>query len=234
MEDSTLHILVVDDNEAMRRLFFDMLSPYGYQIILASSAEEGLAQLPFYNFAVAFLDHNLPGMEGLVLGEYLKRQSPELEIALVTGENSERVRRLCEQYNIGYVAKPFERSQLKSVISRAESKASERLQGEPAGSLAAFPKIADYIEVLPDIFEMPNSPQRLQDQLTWHIKEALARMRIHGPSEADRTLAFSGLLCARVLGMRLPKTRKGLTMWEEYDVLMTEWGCDPVFGRAND
>ena len=231
MEDSILHILVVDDNEAMQRLFFDLLSPYGYQIILASSAEEGLAQLPFYNFSVAFLDHNLPGMEGLVLGEYLKRHNPELEIALVTGENSERVQRLCEQYGLTYVPKPFERAQLLTIITRAEHRAADSAAKADGQSMAPFPKIADYSEALGDIFELPNPPQRLQDQLSWHIQEALARMRMHGASEADRALAFSGLLTARVMGLRLAKTRKGLTPWEEYDELVVSWGCERVFGK---
>jgi two-component system, chemotaxis family, chemotaxis protein CheY len=234
MDDSTLNILVIDDNEAMRRLFFDLLSPYGYQIILASSAEEGLGQLPYYPFSVAFLDHNLPGMEGLVLGEYLKRHNPALEIALVTGDNSARVQRLCDQYGIAYVAKPFERSQLRAIIARAETKAASKDMGLEKDTLNETPRIADYFDALPDVFELPTAPKRLKDQLAWQIQESLSRMRMHGPSEADRTIAFSGLLTARVLGLKLPRTRKGLTMWEEYDELVVDWGCEPVFRPTED
>jgi len=234
MEHPTLHILVIDDDEAMRRLFFDMLSPGGYQVILAESAEEGLSQLPYYNFSVAFLDHNLPGMEGLVLGEYLRNQNPDLEIALVTGELCSRIQRLCEQYSITYVAKPFERSQLTQVIARAEQKASKSALQQDKEALAATPRIAEYFEAMPDVFELPSPPQRLQDQLRWHIKEALSRMRMHGSSEADRALAFSALVTARVLNIKLPKTRKGLSMWEEYDELITSWGCEPIFRKKQD
>jgi two-component system chemotaxis response regulator CheY len=234
MDDSTLNILVIDDNEAMRRLFFDLLSPFGYQIVLASSAEEGLGQLPYFQFSVAFLDHNLPGMEGLVLGEYLKRHNPALEIALVTGDTSPRVQRLCEQYGIAYVAKPFERSQLKAIIAQAEQKTEAVDLGPGKKTLHETPRIADYFDALPDVFELPTAPQRLRDQLAWQIQESLSRMRMHGPSEADRTIAFSGLLTARVLGLKLPRTRKGLTMWEEYDELVVEWGCESVFRSTED
>lgn len=234
MDGTVLNILVVDDDEAMRRLFFDMLSPLGHQIILATSAEEGLSQLPFFDFSVAFLDHNLPGMEGLVLGEYLKRHNAELEIALVTGDSSDRVQRLCDTYGISYVSKPFERSELVGIIDRAKQRRKVEPGEEDEVSLAPFPRITEYAEALPDIFEMPNAPQRLQDQLGWHIQEALSRMRLHGPSEADRTLAFAGLITARVLGLKLQRNRRGLTPWEDYDDVIASWGGAPMFSNEPD
>jgi len=65
-----LTVLVVDDQPPNLRLMEAMLTPRGHQVVTANSAEEGLALLPYYTFQVAFLDHQLPGMEGALLGEY--------------------------------------------------------------------------------------------------------------------------------------------------------------------
>jgi CheY-like chemotaxis protein len=228
MDEGTLHILVIDDDEGMRHLLFELLAPLGHQIIMARSAEEGLAQLPYYTFDAAFLDHNLPGMEGLVLGEYLKKNNPDLKIALVTGDTSPRLERLCREYDITFIGKPFERSEVVSVVEEAEREAVlEHVAAEQA--LSPSPAISEYFEALPDIFALPSLPQRIQDQLGWHIQEALTRMRLHGPSEGDRVIAYSALLSARVLGVRLSKMRQGKTLWEEYDDLVESWGCKPSF-----
>ena len=71
-ETGLLHALVIDDDPDMRALMVDTLHPEGVQVIPAESAEAGLEQLPFFRFDAAFIDHMLPGMEGLVFGENLQ------------------------------------------------------------------------------------------------------------------------------------------------------------------
>ena len=80
-----LHILVIDDDPSMCEILSALFLSEGYLVITADSAEKGLEQLPFYTFDVAFIDQYLPGMEGLVFGEYLGKNNPEMEIVLITG-----------------------------------------------------------------------------------------------------------------------------------------------------
>ncbi|NIX18602.1 MAG: response regulator, partial [Actinobacteria bacterium] len=65
--------------------------------------EEGLALLPDWTFQLAFLDHNLPGMEGLLLGEYLRDNNPEMTIALVTGSDEPKLERRTRDLKIKFV-----------------------------------------------------------------------------------------------------------------------------------
>ena len=102
-----LNILVIDDDESLRGLLVDIIARGGHQAVPVTSAEEGLELLPFWTFQVAFIDQRLPGMEGLVLGQYLRRNNPDMTIALVTGENDLRLERQTRALSIAFIPKPF-------------------------------------------------------------------------------------------------------------------------------
>ena len=222
-----LHILVIDDDADMRELLAHVLLGYGHQVILAESAEEGLSQLPFYTFDVALLDQNLPGMEGLVLGEYLQKNNPEMSIALVTGESSDRLKRLCANRDIRFIEKPFDVDQILDVVASYRS----RRRAQEVDESPHFDLNLDrYLAGLPDAFQMPNLPQRVQDTLARRIRESLDRMELSRQvSEHDRAVAYAGLVAALVLGLRLPKLKDGSTLFARYDRLMTAHGCRRAF-----
>ena len=111
-EHDQLNILVIDDDEAMRHLLVDIVTRSGHQAVPAASAEAGLETLPYWTFQVAFIDHKLPGMEGLVLGEYLRRNNADMTIALITGESDQRLLRQTKALNITFVSKPFDVRQI--------------------------------------------------------------------------------------------------------------------------
>ncbi len=50
-------------------------------------------------------------------------------------------------------------------------------------------------------------------------------------TERDRVVCLSGLLAARVLGVDLPKTHAGLTLFEEYDQVMRAQGRRTEFSE---
>ena len=57
-------ILVIDDSATIRRLVDSTLSPVGYTVVLAASAEEGMRQLAEVQPSLILLDHQLPGTTG--------------------------------------------------------------------------------------------------------------------------------------------------------------------------
>ena len=59
---------------SLRGLLVDIIGRGGHQAVPVASAEEGLELLPIWTFQVAFIDQRLPGMEGLVLGQYCGQQ----------------------------------------------------------------------------------------------------------------------------------------------------------------
>jgi len=79
-------VLVVDDDPLVAEGTAMMLEDLGHGAAVAASGEDALAQLA-HGAAVDLVltDHAMPGMTGLELAERLRRDRPELPVALATG-----------------------------------------------------------------------------------------------------------------------------------------------------
>lgn len=99
-------VLIVDDDPAILEVLTAYLLAEGHSV---ETEEDGLAALPLLARAdVAILDWMLPGMTGVELTAYARREHPQLPVLLLTarGEEDDRLRGL----NAGaddYVVKPF-------------------------------------------------------------------------------------------------------------------------------
>lgn len=232
--DVQICALIVDDDVDMRNLIANVMLEHGHLTVTANSAEEALASLPHYTFQVAFLDHNLPGMEGMVLGEWLRRNNPFMEIALVTGSTDVRLETLCSEHGVELVRKPFDVSDLLELPARYVERAVIRLGEESEASDWYDPPIGEFIDELGALFDLPSIPKRIEDRLDHRIGQALATIRsVSRYTERERIVALTGLLAARVLGVRLPRTSDGRTRYQEYDDIMRELGRRPEFGRED-
>ncbi len=229
-----LNILVIDDDEAMRRLLVDIIAKREHQVVVAESAEKGLALLPFWSFHIAFIDHNLPGMEGLLLGEYLRRSNPDMTIAMVTGTDDPRVEKQSRALSLTFIPKPFTVEVILAVVDDYVEMAREREEARRRGEARDFePPIARFIDEIPDTYGIPKVPSRLHDRLVETLKRSLHNLASAARyTERDRVLALSGLLAASVLGVDLPRASSGRTLYEEYDHLMRERGRRPEFELA--
>lgn len=58
------HILIVEDDSIIRRVYHDVLTNDGYKVSLASSGEEAIAYLQLITPDLILLDLNLPGIDG--------------------------------------------------------------------------------------------------------------------------------------------------------------------------
>jgi DNA-binding NtrC family response regulator len=228
-----LNILVVDDDETSRNVIVDIVSRHHHQAVPAESAEEILKLLPFWTFQIAFIDQHLPGMEGIMLGEYLRKNNPYMTIAIVTGAPEPALEKKSEDLGLEFIAKPFGVSQILDVIDKYRQQAVEREQARwQQGDDDFVPPISRFTPALEDFFEMPNVPSRIESRLTETIKRSLNNLRsVHRYNEKDRIIALSGLISAKVLGIRLPKSSSNRTLFEEYDALMLERGRRREFGE---
>jgi CheY-like chemotaxis protein len=227
-----LNVLVVDDDPAMRELLAEIIHRDGHQAVSVESSEKALELLPVWTFQVAFLDHNLPGMEGLLLGEYLRRSNPDMLIALVTGEDDPRVERRTRELSVTFIAKPFDNAEIARVIDTYLELAKERAeQRAKEGDPDFEPPIGRFAGELSDSFGIPKVPGRITDRLVGTVQRSLNNLRsVSRYNERDRVVALSGLLTARVLGIDLPKASGGHSLYEEYDALMQKHGRRTEFG----
>lgn len=229
-----LNVLVVDDDPAMRELVAEIVHREGHQAIVAESAEKALEILPLWTFQVAFLDHDLPGMEGLLLGEYLRRSNPDMIIALVTGDDDPRLERRTREIGVAFIAKPFDNAALKRLMEEYVERAKERADRRARREDPDFePPIGRYAAELSECFGIPKVPDRIGERLVGTVQRCLNNLRsVSRYSERDRVIALSGLLAARVLGVELLRASSGLTLYEEYDRLMQHHGRRTEFGSG--
>ena len=88
-------VLVIDDSMTTRMLERSILESAGYQVQVASSAEEALALVMAKRFALCLVDVEMPGMDGFAFIERV-RAVPELfslPCILVTSRASAEDRR---------------------------------------------------------------------------------------------------------------------------------------------
>jgi DNA-binding NtrC family response regulator len=114
-------LLIVEDEERMRRLLELVLKPAGYELILANSGTDALRliqdQAPFDLIVTDLQLGNVSGMDVL---EAAKQHMPEVPVLIVTGYGT--VKSAVEAMHKGaydYIAKPVDNDELKIIISRA-------------------------------------------------------------------------------------------------------------------
>ena len=78
-------ILVVDDEESIRKLFEMALKQRGYQVFSAASGEAALELLKNEEIPVMFLDLNLPGIDGIELCREIIEKAPDTIAYAITG-----------------------------------------------------------------------------------------------------------------------------------------------------
>ena len=75
-------IMVVEDHDANRKLFCDILRTQ-FRVIEARSAEDALEYLRLVTPDLILLDCHLPGMDGLTMARLLKRKAATAQIPVV-------------------------------------------------------------------------------------------------------------------------------------------------------
>jgi two-component system, OmpR family, phosphate regulon response regulator OmpR len=110
--EAARHILVVDDDNRLRRLLQRYLIEHGYHVTTAADANEAKASLKNFAFDLMVLDVMLPGQNGISLTSEL-RQEVDLPILLLTalGESDDRVSGLSAGAD-DYLVKPFDPREL--------------------------------------------------------------------------------------------------------------------------
>lgn len=111
-EQETPHIMVVDDDDRLRKLLRRYLNENGYRVTTAQSAADAEAKLRGLAFDLLVLDVMMPGENGVDLTRRL-RQRLSVPILLLTamGEAEDRILGL-ESGADDYLTKPFEPREL--------------------------------------------------------------------------------------------------------------------------
>ncbi|TKS59416.1 MAG: response regulator receiver modulated metal-depenent phosphohydrolase [Nitrospira sp.] len=113
-------ILVVDDEEPIRRLIGYLLQTHGYTVALAADAREARQKLDKQPFALMLCDVNMPGESGMDLVRTTLAERRHTAAIMVTGLDSAVLANAALEVGaFGYIVKPFESNEVLIDVSNA-------------------------------------------------------------------------------------------------------------------
>jgi two-component system, NtrC family, nitrogen regulation response regulator NtrX len=81
-------ILIVDDEESVRKSLADVMRDEGYEVMAASSGKEGIDMLSETQPSLALLDITMPELDGIETLRRFKEIRPEMPVIMVTGHGT--------------------------------------------------------------------------------------------------------------------------------------------------
>ncbi|NOT33011.1 MAG: sigma-54-dependent Fis family transcriptional regulator [Candidatus Eisenbacteria bacterium] len=120
---SETSLLLVDDEEAFRKLVGHELAHAGYRVATAANLREARETLRQRTFDLILLDVRLPDGSGLDLLAEVKENAPATEIVMLTGHATvEEAIRAMKNGALDFLTKPFKIEQLEAVLDKAVQK----------------------------------------------------------------------------------------------------------------
>ena len=119
--------MLVDDEVPLVETMAKRLATRNFEIIKAFSAEEGLEKLKDnQNLDVIVLDIKMPGMDGIEALKKIKKQTPLVEIIMLTGNAT--IESAIDAMKLGaydFLMKPFDIEELAGKVEAAAKKKQE-------------------------------------------------------------------------------------------------------------
>jgi len=133
-------IIVVDDDEDIRKVLKTILEEEGYVVDTAENGKEAIkkSKVKFYNLAL--IDIRLPDMEGTKLLSAIKETTPKMVKIMITGYPS--LQNAIEAVNKGadaYILKPFD-------MGKVLNKIREHLKKQQEAKEYSQEKVTEFIE----------------------------------------------------------------------------------------
>src|SRR5687767_2095247 len=131
MSEGQKHLLIVDDEKALREAIAERLSDHGFAVEQAGSGEQALERLADFAYDIIITDLRLPGMDGRQVLDAALERYPELIAIVITGYGT--VKDAVDAIKQGasdFITKPFQFDALLHVLNSALEQ--KRLKSENA------------------------------------------------------------------------------------------------------
>jgi DNA-binding NtrC family response regulator len=116
------HVLVVDDEEALRTVLGSELANSGYDVSTASDGDEAISVIQNKKFDLVLLDIKMPNVDGFEVLKFVKKNFPKLKVIMLTGFAD--LKNAIESKKHGaedFVSKPYDLVDLLTTIERVLS-----------------------------------------------------------------------------------------------------------------
>ena len=140
MTESKTRILIVEDDENIRKTMKNILQQRGYETDTAKTGQEAEQKAKAKIYNLALLDIKLPDMEGTQLLAKLHANTPKMVKIMVTGYPSlENAMESLNQGAVAYVTKPVKPEKLLALIK-------EKLEEQSQAEKMTEGKVTDWIK----------------------------------------------------------------------------------------
>lgn len=138
-EGGRRRVLVVDDDASIRSFVGQALTDEGYEVGQAANGADALAALAFGHPNLILLDVRMPGVDGWqVLDELRSAAGPQTPVVVMTASYTGQDRAL-QSGAQGYLAKPFELSELLDCVDLHSNLRLEADRSETRNSVESSP-----------------------------------------------------------------------------------------------
>ena len=122
-------ILLVDDEEGIRKVLGISLADMGYRVFTAANGQEALRIFDSENPPIVLTDIKMPGMSGVELLRKIKQLNPDTEVIMITGHGDMDLAIESIKYQAtDFVTKPINDDVLDIALNRALEKIQMRQQ----------------------------------------------------------------------------------------------------------
>jgi DNA-binding NtrC family response regulator len=116
------HILIIDDEYAIRESLQTLLELEGYSVSTASSGGEGVEQATSEPYDLVLLDYALPDTNGLEVLRELQDHDPQLAVIMITAYGTvENAVRAIQTGAVNFIQKPWDNDKLLADVQSAIS-----------------------------------------------------------------------------------------------------------------
>jgi CheY-like chemotaxis protein len=182
-------ILLADDSVTAQNMGRKILADAGYEVITVNNGSAALKKIAEQKPDLIILDVYMPGYSGLEVCQRLK-EAPETArtpVLLTVGKlepfKPEEAKRVRAE---GFIVKPFEASELLSVLSKLEDKIVHRAEPSKPGRFARAVAAVEY-------GDRPGSPRSVNKETGWEKRIAFPSKKSKSAEKEDDSETYNSV-----------------------------------------